>query len=227
MDPHHEKRTRHWQDVAGTSKRGRSGKAPAAHGPPHPRHHPSHTNDEDEEDREVFEWHTPIEWSSHMNIHYSKKTKQSTINDNREAQVYEGGKQSHEPHFLSLFHSDWYHSIYLHKRWPVVETQWVNWDCMAGRRHSTFNKIKVTCDQLEMTKMMCFNYSWNKEIICQLYATLYFDVDGQRMLWMTDGLWCAITFCEFDRMLGLEHQLTMEPEASIHSFNVLKPNEMQ
>jgi hypothetical protein len=30
-----------------------------------------------------------------------------------------------------------------------------------------------------MTKMMCFNYSWNKEIICQFYATFYFDADGQ------------------------------------------------
>jgi hypothetical protein len=29
---------------------------------------------------------------------------------------------------------------------------------MATRRHATFDKIKATCDQLEMTKMMCFNY---------------------------------------------------------------------
>jgi hypothetical protein len=37
---------------------------------------------------------------------------------------------------------------------------------MAARRDETFGKIKATCDQLEMTKMMCFNYSWNKDIIC-------------------------------------------------------------
>jgi hypothetical protein len=48
----------------------------------------------------------------------------------------------------------------------VVETQWVNWDWMVVRRLSTFDKIKATCDELEMTKMMCFKYSWNKEIIC-------------------------------------------------------------
>jgi hypothetical protein len=75
----------------------------------------------------------------------------------------------------------------------VVETQWVNWDWIAARRHITFDKIKATCDQLEMTKMMCFNYNWNKEIICQFYATLYFDADGQQLLWMIDGQRCAIT----------------------------------
>jgi hypothetical protein len=75
-------------------------------------------------------------------------------------------------------------------------------------------------------KMMRFKYSWNREIICQFYSTLYFDADGQRILWMTDGQRCAITVCEFARMLGLEHQLTMPPEARIHIYNVLKLDEM-
>jgi hypothetical protein len=109
----------------------------------------------------------------------------------------------------------------------VVETQWVNWEWMAARRHSVFNEIKATCDDLGMIEMMSFKYDWNKEIICHFYATLYFDVDGQRLLWMTDGHWCVITVHEFARMLGLEHQLTMESAAQIHSFNVLKLNEMQ
>jgi hypothetical protein len=182
MDPCHEKRTKHWQDEAGTSKRGCISKAPVGHGPPppsHPHHHPSHSSDDDEEEREMLERHAPIELSSHKTIRYSKKTKQRTINDNREAPMYEGGKQSYDPHFWSLFHSDRYCSIYLNKKRPVVVTHWVNWDWMAARRHTTFYKMKATCDQLEMTKMMCFNYSWNKEIICQFYATFYFDADGQ------------------------------------------------
>jgi hypothetical protein len=147
--------------------------------PPHPCHHPAHSSDEDEEEHEMLERHALIERSSHMAIRYSKKTKLCTINDNCEAPVYEGDKQSHDPHFWSLFHFDWYHSIYLNKKRPVVETQWVYWDWMATRRHETFDKIKATCDQLEMTKMMCFNYSWNMEIICQFYAILYFHADGQ------------------------------------------------
>jgi hypothetical protein len=31
----------------------------------------------------------------------------------------------------------------------------------------------------------------------------------------------------FARMLGLEHQLTMKPEARIHTYNVIKLEEMQ
>jgi hypothetical protein len=127
MDPCREKRTKHRQDMVGSFKQGRTGKVPTIRGPPpHPRHHPSHSSDEDEDDREMLERHSPIERSSHLAIKYSKKTKQSTINDNREAPVYEGGKQSRGPHFWSIFHSKWYRSIYLHKKRPVVETQWVN-----------------------------------------------------------------------------------------------------
>jgi hypothetical protein len=44
---------------------------------------------------------------------------------------------------------------------------------------------------------------------------------------MTDGKQCVITVREFARMLGLEHQLTKESMAQIHSYNVLKPEEMQ
>jgi hypothetical protein len=43
---------------------------------------------------------------------------------------------------------------------------------------------------------------------------------------MTDGQRCVITVREFARMLGLEHQLTMDPKAQIHSYNVLKLDEM-
>jgi hypothetical protein len=39
-----------------------------------------------------------------------------------------------------------------------METRWVNWDWMANKRHTIFNQIKATCDELEMTKMMSFKY---------------------------------------------------------------------
>jgi hypothetical protein len=50
------------------------------------------TPSEEEEFRELLKRHTPFERSSHPAIRYSKKSKQSTINDNREAPVYEGSK---------------------------------------------------------------------------------------------------------------------------------------
>jgi hypothetical protein len=108
----------------------------------------------------MFKRHTPIERSSHLATCYSKKLKQPTINKNREDPVCDCNKQSCDPHFWSLFHSDCYRSIYLHKKMAVVETQWVNWVWMATRRHTIFNQIRATCDELEMTKMMSFKYDW-------------------------------------------------------------------
>jgi hypothetical protein len=77
----------------------------------------------------------------------------------------------------------------------MVETQWVNWDWMANKRHTNSNQIKATCDELEMTKMMSFKYE--------------------------------ITVRGFACLLGLEHQLEMPQEARIHTFGVLKLEEMQ
>jgi hypothetical protein len=94
MAPRREKRTKNRQDVAGTSsssKRGRSGKALVGHYPPLPHHHPSHSSEE-EDDRELLKRHTPFERSSNLAIRYSKTSKQSTINANHEAPVYEGSK---------------------------------------------------------------------------------------------------------------------------------------
>jgi coproporphyrinogen III oxidase len=67
-------------------------------------------------------------------------------------------QQSTDPRFWSLFHSNWYHSIYLHKKTPVVPTKEVNWDWIAAKKNLTFNKIKATCDELEMTPLMSFKY---------------------------------------------------------------------
>jgi hypothetical protein len=57
-------------------------------------------------------------------------------------------------------------------------------------------QIKATCDELEMTEIMSFKYNWNREIICQFYATLYFDADGQQY---------EVIVLAFVRLLGFEH----------------------
>jgi hypothetical protein len=126
MDPRREKQTKKHQDVAGaSSKRGRSSKALAGCFP-RPSHHPSHSSGNEQDERELYERLAPEERLDHYVIRYSKKSKQSIINGNREAPVYVGSKQSHDPRFWPLFHSGWYRSIYLNKTKPMVETQWVN-----------------------------------------------------------------------------------------------------
>jgi hypothetical protein len=68
----------------------------------------------------------------------------------------------------------------------MVKTKVVNWEWMASKKHNVFDKIKATSHELEMAKMMCFKYDWNVEITCQFYATLYFDADGQKLMWITN-----------------------------------------
>jgi hypothetical protein len=130
-----------------------------------PKSSPPHSSGDEQDERELYERHAPEEHLDHYAIRYSKKSKQSIINGNQEALVYVGSKQSRDHRFWSIFHSDWYCSIYLNKIKPVVETQWVNWNWMANKRHTIFNQIKATRDELKMTKMMSFKYDWNKEII--------------------------------------------------------------
>jgi hypothetical protein len=87
MDSRREKRTKNQQDVARSCKQGRSGKAAMPRGPPPPQscHHPSHSNDEEHDERELYKRHAPEERRDHYAIRYSKRTKQDTINTNREA----------------------------------------------------------------------------------------------------------------------------------------------
>jgi hypothetical protein len=107
-----------------------------------------------------------------------------------------------------------------------IFTRRINWDWMATRRHTILNQIKAACGELELTKIMSFKYDWNKEIIYQFYATFSFDVDAQKLMWMTDGQRYEITVQDFTWLLGLKHQLTMEPEAWIHTYGVLKLDDM-
>jgi hypothetical protein len=72
-------------------------------------------------------------------IKYSKKTKQTTINENHEALVYTGRRMCTDQCFWPFFHTDWYRSVYDPKRKLMVETKWVNWEWMATRHNYYFN----------------------------------------------------------------------------------------
>jgi hypothetical protein len=69
----------------------------------------------------------------------------------------------------------------------MVPTMEVNWDWIAAKKNSIFNRIRATCDELEMTPMMSFKCDSNEELICLFYATFYFDAAGQKLMWMIAG----------------------------------------
>ena len=58
------------------------------------------------------------------------------------------------------------------------------------------NEIISACDHKRIKKLMGFRNDWNKEIVAQFYATVYFGyIDGERaMFWMTEGTLYRITY---------------------------------
>jgi hypothetical protein len=197
-----EKHSKFGHDGAESSKRGRK-TVLTRRPPPHLTHHPSHSSEEEEP--KALKIHAPKERTNRVIHRYSKKTKQDTINEACGAPVYSDTQQCIDQHFWSFFHADWHWSVYHHKKKPVVETKWVDWEWMETQRNPHLNQIKAACDQLEMTKMMSFKYDWNKEVIYQFYSTLYFDADGQKLIRMIDMCQYEITMRQFACLLGLEH----------------------
>jgi hypothetical protein len=126
MDSHREKRSKKGQDVASpSSKWGRKATVICRPPPPHPAHHPSHSCEEDEEPK-AFKMHSPQECTNRVALKYSKKTKQETINSACGAPTYDGSQQCIDRRFWFYLHMDWYRSIYLYKKKPMIEKKLVN-----------------------------------------------------------------------------------------------------
>jgi hypothetical protein len=58
---------------------------------------------------------------------------------------------------------------------------------MRKKKGATFNRILQTCDFHGITNLLQLRYNWNKEVISEFYATLFFDKKERIFMWMTDG----------------------------------------
>jgi hypothetical protein len=68
-----------------------------------------------------------------------------------------------------------------------------------------FVEAKAICEEFGLIPLMTFNHQYSKEIICQFYATMVFEVDenGYRSLtWMTKEHVMKATWEEFANGLG-------------------------
>jgi hypothetical protein len=66
-----------------------------------------------------------------------------------------------------------------------------------------FGEAKAICEELGLVPLMTFNHPYSKEIICQFYATVVFEVNenGDRSLtWMTKEHVMKATWCAEPRM---------------------------
>jgi hypothetical protein len=62
-----------------------------------------------------------------------------------------------------------------------------------------FNEIISACEDKKNKALMGFKKNWNKELIAQFYATMYFgSIEGDRaMFWMTEGKYYKVKFNQF------------------------------
>jgi hypothetical protein len=108
--------------------------------------------------------------------------------------------------FYNQFQQDFYELVILSDRKIAVEAQWVDWDYMERADDSLFKEIISECEDKKIKTLMGFKKNWNKVLIAQFYATVYFgSLDGDRaMLWMTEGNFYRVTFNQFVRVLNFD-----------------------
>jgi hypothetical protein len=95
--------------------------------------HPVYHTDSEEEHELALKMHTPEERGPRNHVDYMKAD-QAQITARREENCYASRKVGVDPRFRSLFHNDWYNSVYLHKKKLAVKSYWVSWDYMKGKK---------------------------------------------------------------------------------------------
>ncbi|KAK1629733.1 hypothetical protein QYE76_004048 [Lolium multiflorum] len=84
--------------------------------------------------------------------------------------------------------------------------------------HEYFGEAKVICEELGIVPLITFNHPFSREVICQFYATVQFDVDENGvhyLTWMTKEHLMKANWEEFAH--GLGYQL-----AAPNNFNVFR-----
>jgi hypothetical protein len=109
--------------------------------------------------------------------------------------------------FWTFFQQDWYGTMFFMKNKHVVPVQWIHFDYMRKKKDTIFNRILEACDFHGITNLMQFRYNWNKEVILEFYATLFFDKKERIFMWMTDGRRFSIKLSQFAEILGLSSHL--------------------
>ena len=70
------------------------------------------------------------------------------------------------------------------------------------------------CENKNIKAFMGFQKSWNKEVIAEFYATVYFGYigDERAFFWMTEGNYYKARFSQFGWVLGLDRNNANRPK---------------
>lgn len=111
------------------------------------------------------------------------------------------------------------------------DAQYVDWEYLSKHDNPVFNEIIRVCSEKRIKHLMGFKHSWNKEVISQFYATVffgYYEENGEReraMHWMTEGQRFHVTFSNFASILRVGHESS--DTVRIHDRGVMEPSEIK
>lgn len=114
---------------------------------------------------------------------------------------------SSDPSFKTLFQQDYYETAILSKANPIIMSQYIDWETMAGYNDPIFTQIVEACEVKGLKTILGYQHDWNVEIIAQFYAIAYFDesaADKRQWVlhWMTEGNPFSVTYAMFASFLG-------------------------
>jgi hypothetical protein len=108
--------------------------------------------------------------------------------------------------FRTIFQQDYYTIAIITGRKSKItnDAQYVDWEFMERKNNLSFDEVIQACEAKGIKALMGFKQHWNKELIAQFYATVYFGYvpkeDGRSdraMFWMTEGESHHLSFSNF------------------------------
>ena len=113
-------------------------------------------------------------------------------------------KDTGDYRFHTRFQQDFYQSVILAKAGIASEAQWVDWTHMANLGNEICDEVAQMCQDRHIKDIMGFQHDWNKEVIAQFYATVYFGHDPENgnertIYWMTEGHHYQCSYTSFCR----------------------------
>jgi hypothetical protein len=129
-------------------------------------------DDEDNGDQPAI--HHPVYTYKKIPVEFSKEKMVAAVKKNRDEDPYNQPRFTGDPRFWNQFQQDFYTTVILKKPKITHEAQWVDREFMARKRNEIFRQVLDAREDKGIKGLMGFKQDWNKEIIAQFYATVYF-----------------------------------------------------
>jgi hypothetical protein len=84
---------------------------------------------------------------------------------------------------------------------------------MESKHDPIFDSVIAACTVKYLRDILALKKNWNKEVIAQFYATVYFEEHGdtRKFYWMTESQWYEVSYAQFARLLGFGRKDVSRP----------------